>query len=340
MGISQPNVSLEGWTGLNILVTGCAGFIGSKVASLLLDMGHTVWGVDNLTQPHHSCLQRWRLNTLRQRPGFTFHRLDISDPEPLKPIFQGGSQRGQVSRVINLGALAGVRGSVANPRAYYETNVLGTLNLLELCREFGVGKFVLASTSSVYGGGVTGPIAEDAPSSQPLSPYAASKKAAETLLHSYHHLYGIDAMVLRYFTVYGPAGRPDMSIFKFIRSVTEDEPITIYGDGTQQRDFTYVNDVARGTAAALALSGYEAINLGNGRPVALNDIIRMIEDAVGQSAQIQYQERHPADPMMTWANISRARNLLGWVPVVGIEEGIRRTVEWYMVHRHWAKTLS
>ncbi len=324
---------------MNILVTGCAGFIGSNVASLLLDMGHTVRGVDNLTESHSARLKAWRLDTLRQRPGFTFQRLDISDPESLKPIFRGDHRKGQVSGVINLGALAGVRGSVASPRAYYEANVLGSLNLLDLCREFGVGKFILASTSSVYGAEMAGPIAEDAPSSRPLSPYAASKKAAETLLYSYHHLYDINAVVLRYFTVYGPAGRPDMSIFKFIRSVTEGEPITVYGDGTQQRDFTYVDDVAQGTAAALALSGYETINLGSGRPVVLNDVIRMIEDAVGQPARVQYRERHRADPMMTWADTSRARSLLGWVPAVDIEEGVRRTVEWYMAHRDWAKAL-
>ena len=325
---------------LNILVAGCAGFIGSNVASLLLDMGHTVRGVDNLIDSSGPRLKEWRLNRLLRRPGFTFRRLDISDTEPLRLVFRDSDQSGPVSAVINLGALAGVRDSVANPRAYYEANVLGTINLLEFCREFGVGKFVLASTSSVYGVEADGPVSEDADSSKPLSPYAASKKAAETLLYSYHHIHGIDAIVLRYFTVYGPGGRPDMSVFKFIRSIAEGEPITIYGDGTQQRDFTYVDDIARGTVAALSLSGYETINLGNGRSVVLNDVIRMIEDGVGQSAKVLYQERHPADPMMTWADISHARNILGWTPDVGIEEGIRRTVDWYMEHRDWAKALG
>ena len=324
---------------MHILVTGCAGFIGARVASLLLDLGHTVQGVDNLAGPGDTRLKEWRLNALNRRPGFTFRRLDILSREPLEPIFRSDAQLRPVGGVVNLGALAGVRGSVANPRDYYEVNVLGSINLLELCREFGVGKFVLASTSSVYGAEPAGPVPEQASSSRPLSPYAASKKAAETLLYSYHHLHGIDAAVLRYFTVYGPAGRPDMSIFRFVRNVTEGEPITVYGDGTQQRDFTYVDDIARGTVAALALVGYETLNLGNGRPVALNAIIRMIEDAVGRPAQVEYQERHPADPMMTWADVSRARNLLGWTPVVGIEEGIRRTVQWYMEHRDWAKEL-
>lgn len=325
---------------MHILVTGCGGFIGSHVASLLLEMGHTVLGVDSLAQTHLGRLQEWRLAGLHRRAGFTFRRLDISDFSQVRPIFEGDGHGGQVSAVTNLGALAGVRGSTADPRAYYETNVLGTLNLLELCREFGVGKFVLASTSSVYGAGTAGPTKEDASSDRPLSPYAASKIAAETLLHSYHHLYGLDAAVLRYFTVYGPAGRPDMSIFKFIRSVTEEDPITVFGDGTQQRDFTYVDDTARGTVAALGITGYETINLGHGSPVALTEVIRLIEAAVGKAARITYQDRHPADPMTTWADTSRARSLLDWTPAVGIEEGISRTVDWYLANRDWAKGLT
>lgn len=323
-----------------ILVTGCAGFIGSRVASLLLEMDHEVLGVDSLVQVHHTPLQEWRLAGLRQHPGFTFQRLDIADLDQLKPIFEGAGYGDQVSAVINLGALAGVRGSTADPRAYYEANVLGTLNLLELCREIGVGKFVLASTSSVYGAGMAGPTKEDAPSGRPLSPYAASKLAAETLLYSYYHLYDIDAAVLRYFTVYGPAGRPDMSIFKFIRSVCEDEPITVFGDGTQQRDFTYVDDVARGTVAALGITGYETINLGHGAPVALTEVIGLIESAVGNPARIAYHDHHPADPMTTWADIGRARSLLDWTPAVDIEEGISRTVDWYLANRDWAKGLT
>ena len=173
-----------------------------------------------------------------------------------------------------------------------------------------------------------------------MSPYAASKIAAETLLHSYHHLHGIDATVLRYFTVYGPAGRPDMSVFRFIRSVAEDEPITVYGDGTQQRDFTYVDDIATGTAAALEIAGYDTINLGSDRPIVLNDLIATIEDTLGRRARIEYERRHPADPSLTWANIGRARERLGWSPEVGIEEGIRRCVNWYMENRDWARHIS
>lgn len=325
---------------MRILLTGCAGFIGAKVASLLLESGHWVVGVDNLGGPSVGRLREWRLGTLRHHPRFAFHRLDVRHDRAIEPIFHDGAGTGPVSAVLHLGALAGVRSSVEEPEAFYQVNVLGTLKLLELCVKFGVGQFVLASTSSVYGADMDGPVAEDADSSRPLSPYAASKKAAETLLYSYHHLYGLNAAALRYFTVYGPAGRPDMSVFRFIRAVAEGKPVTVFGDGMQQRDFTYVDDIARGTAAALAVSGYETINLGNGNPVAVNDVIGMIEQSVGRPADVRRQERHPADPMMTWADIGRARRLLGWKPEVGIAEGIRRTVDWYMANRDWAKELT
>lgn len=321
---------------MRILLTGCAGFIGARVTALLLDGGHEVAGVDVLSSSSVSRLQEWRLENLSDRPGFTFYRVDIREIATLKRVFTDHGQAGQIAAVIHLGALAGVRNSIEDPRAYYDVNVLGTLNLLEFCLEYGVGKLILASTSSVYGTEIDGPVSEDADSNRPLSPYAASKKAAETMLHSYHHLHGIDAAVLRYFTVYGPAGRPDMSVFRFIRAVAEGEPITVYGDGTQQRDFTFVDDVALGTVAALEVSGYETFNLGYGSPVALNDVIGLIEEGIGRSAEIRHDERHPADPMITWADNSRAKDLMGWTPSVGIGEGIRRTIDWYRAHRHWA----
>ena len=323
---------------MNILVTGCAGFIGSTVARLLADSGHSVIGVDSI-EPDTSPLARWRLQGLLGNPMFTFRTASVLDREGLRLGFQGNRAGGSVTAVIHLAARAGVRASVEDPRSCYETNLLGTLSLLEMCREFGVSRFILASTSSVYGDHGEGRVSEDAPCNRPLSPYAASKSAAETLLHSYSHLHGMDAVVLRYFTVYGPAGRPDMSVFRFIRAIAEGEPVTVYGDGTQQRDFTYVDDVARGTIAAMGLKGYQTINLGDDRPVSVNDLIRTIEDTIGRSAQVQHQERHDADPLLTWADIGRARKLLGWVPQVPIEEGIHRTVAWYLENRAWAKDL-
>lgn len=326
---------------LNIILTGCAGFIGSNVSRLLLEAGHAVQGIDNLNNAYSVRLKRWRLAQLSTLPGFTFHQIDISDFDATRyaftPTAVGDGEA--VSAVINLGARAGVRYSVENPWTYYESNTLGTLNLLELCREFDVGKFVLASTSTVYGTQPPGPFMEKAHSSRPLSPYAASKKAAETLLYSYHHLHGLDTTVLRFFTVYGPAGRPDMSIFRFIRNITEGEPITVFGDGTQQRDFTYVDDVARGTVAAVRPLGYETINLGNDRPIALRDVITMIEHSVGKEAKIEYGDMHAADAMFNWADVGSARMLLDWSPTVGIEDGVQRTVNWYMENRDWAKYL-
>ena len=318
---------------MNILVTGCAGFIGSYISRLLTGSGHCVTGVDSV-HPDVSPMMRWRLHDIAGKSGFAYRVADIRDYESNRGAFSNS-----ISAVIHLAAKAGVRTSVDNPRLCYETNVHGTLNLLELCREFEVSQFVLASTSSVYGSQGGGLMSEDVPSNRPSSPYAASKSAAETLLHSYHHLHGMDATVLRYFAVYGPGGRTDMSVSRFIRAIAEKEPITVYGDGTQRRDFTYVDDVARGTVAALGLRGFQTINLGNDRPVSVNELIGIIESAVGRSALVQYQERHETDPSLTWAEIGRAQRLLGWTPEVDIEEGIRRTVTWYMENREWAKHL-
>ena len=218
----------EEHSAMSILVTGCAGFIGSNVSNLLVESGHSVKGLDNL-EPFASALARWRLGPVLRSDQFAYLQIDITDKERLLSVFSRTPATDPVDAVIHLAARAGVRASVEDPRSCYETNVLGTLNLLELCREFGVSRFILASTSSVYGDHEDGPVSEDALSNRPLSPYAASKSAAETLLHSYHHLHGMDAVVLRYFTVYGPAGRPDMSVFRFVRAIAEVEPVTVYG---------------------------------------------------------------------------------------------------------------
>ena len=323
---------------LKVLVTGCAGFIGSQVTRQLLDVGHLVQGVDNLNDYYHPYLKHWRLNSLVANPRFTFHHADVNDPSGLRRLLVGAVP--PVSSVFHLAAWAGVRRSVDTPRIYYETNLFGTLNLLELCREFQIRRFILASSSSVYGDEVDGPVSETIPSNRPLSPYAASKVAAETLLYSYHHLYGMDAVAFRFFTVYGPAGRPDMSVFRFIRAIAEREPITIYGDGTQRRDFTYVDDVARGAVAALGLSGFEIINLGNDNPVSVNTLVSLIESTLGCRAEIQHEPRHSADPTLTWANIDHARRVLGWSPEVSMEEGINRTCAWYLENRDWARSMT
>ncbi|MEW6755694.1 MAG: NAD-dependent epimerase/dehydratase family protein [Candidatus Latescibacterota bacterium] len=331
------------------VVTGAAGFIGAQVSRLLLEQGHTVIGVDNVNDAYDPRMKVWRLRQLEADPLFHFHRLDITRFGDLGGLFEalarqpaGNGARGGApcAAVLNLAARAGVRPSVENPWIYYETNVLGTLNLLEICRQFGVGKFVLASSSSLYGARDGGPFEEDSGTDAPLSPYAASKKAAEVLCSSYQYLHGVDVSVLRYFTVYGPAGRPDMSLFRFVQWISEGRPVVIYGDGTQRRDFTYVEDIARGSVAALRPLGYEVVNLGSDRPVALAAVIALIEELTGRPAQVKYRDAAPADVPATWASIAKARRLLGWQPRVSLQEGVAALVEWYQENRAWARSVA
>jgi nucleoside-diphosphate-sugar epimerase len=321
------------------LVTGVAGFIASKVAEFLLADGHRVVGMDNVNDAYDVRLKRWRLARLEGRPGFEFHLLDIADRRALQAAWDAHGPQ-PFDGVINLAARAGVRQSVEDPWIYLETNATGTLNLLELCRASGVKKFVLASTSSLYGARNPRPFREDADTDGPLSPYAASKKAAEALCYTYHHLYGLDVTVLRYFTVYGPAGRPDMALFRFVQWIHEGRPVTVYGDGQQSRDFTYVDDIARGTVAALHPLGYEVINLGSDEPVVLMDALRLVERLAGKEACLEFRPRHPADVLATWANIGKAEEKLGWRPQVGFEEGVRRLVAWYRENRDWARDVA
>ncbi len=330
------------------LVTGCAGFIASKVVERLLEAGHEVVGLDNLNPAYDPRLKEWRLQQLQKRAGFRFRGIDITDRAALEELFRSaaeaatgaGETAGPFAAVVNLAARAGVRPSVENPWVYYQANCDGTLNLLDLCRRFGVKKFLLASTSSLYGAHNPLPYSEDADTNRPLSPYAASKKAAETLAYTYHYLHGIDVSIVRYFTVYGPAGRPDMSIFRFIRWIDQGKPLVLYGDGNQQRDFTYVDDIARGTVAALAPCGYEVINLGGDRPVAMSAIIDQIASLVGKRPVLDRRPAHPADVPATWANIVKAKRLLGWSPEISIEEGLKRSVAWYRDHQALAVSLE
>jgi UDP-glucuronate 4-epimerase len=321
------------------LVTGVAGFIASRVAEFLLADGHAVVGMDNVNDAYDVRLKNWRLAQLEGRPGFEFHRLDIADRRALQAAWHAHGPQ-PFDAVINLAARAGVRQSVEDPWIYLETNATGTLNLLDLCRASGVKKLVLASTSSLYGAHNPRPFSEDANTDGPLSPYAASKKAAEALCYTYHHLHGLDVTVLRYFTVYGPAGRPDMALFRFVQWIHEGRPVTVYGDGQQSRDFTYVDDIARGTVAALRPLGYEVINLGSDEPVVLMDALQLVERLAGREARLEFRPRHPADVLATWADIGKAERLLGWRPQVGFEEGVRRLVDWYRENRDWARKLE
>lgn len=319
-----------------VVVTGCAGFIGWKVSERLLNMGYSVIGIDNMNDYYDPKLKEWRLSRLKGYGGFFFFNLDISNREGIISLLRPESIKVVADSypevIINLAARAGVRASVENPWVYLETNYLGTLNLLETCKEFGIKRFILASTSSIYGLNSI-PFKEDDITDHPLAPYSATKKAAEVLCYTYHYLYGIDVTIPRYFTVYGPAGRPDMSYFKFIRNIDRGIPIPVYGDGRQKRDFTYIDDIAEGTIRCIDLEGYNIINLGNDNPVELMYVINLIEDNLGKKASVKWLDRHSADVPATWADIDKAKKLLRWSPTVRIEKGISRTVDWYKENR-------
>ncbi len=319
----------------SVLVTGCCGFIGCRTSQELANRGYRVLGVDNMNDYYDPRLKQYRLKELERLGNFTFHRLDIEEKEPIDELFK----KEKFDAVINLAARAGVRYSLADPYVYMRTNAMGTLNLLEAGRRNGLKKFVLASTSSLYAGGQM-PFVEELPVNTPISPYAATKKAAEAICYSYHYLYGTDISVLRYFTVYGPAGRPDMSIFRFIKWTDEGVPLEIFGDGSQSRDFTYVDDIARGTVAAMeAKTGYEVINLGGNSPFKLSYMIELIERCLGKKSEKRLKPFHKADMQATWANIEKAKRLLGWQPRVTLEEGMEKTVRWHMENRDWLKDV-
>jgi UDP-glucuronate 4-epimerase len=322
------------------LVSGAAGFIASQVSKQLLDQGDHVVGVDNLNDYYDVRLKNWRLEQIKSNPhaeNFSFADIDIEDRAKLSDLFQA---EGPFDAVLNLAARAGVRYSMENPHVYLSTNAEGTLNLLECMRKQGCKKLVLASTSSLYAGQKM-PFTEDLAVNEPLSPYAASKKAGELMAYSYHKLYQMDVSVVRYFTVFGPAGRPDMSIFRFIKWIDEGFPIEMFGDGSQSRDFTYLDDIARGTIAAIQDVGYQIINLGGGRnPVSLNTIISKLEELLGKKAKIDHKPFHVADLMETWADISKAKNLLGWEPQVSLDKGLEKSVQWYINNRNWLKEVQ
>lgn len=349
---------------MKYLVTGAAGFIASRTVRMLLEQGHEVVGVDNLNDYYDRRMKLNRLAVIGKEtganservqliekhvrsgseevpkvdfdaPSFTFQHLDIESKDAVLGLFEEHS----FDAVLNLAARAGVRYSMENPGVYMMTNAMGTLHILDGMKDTGVKKMVLASTSSLYAGQKM-PFTEDLAVNTPISPYAASKKAAEAMAFSYHHLYDLDISVCRYFTVFGPMGRPDMSPFRFIRWINEGETLKLFGDGSQSRDFTHVDDIARGTIAALRPVGYEVFNLGGGKnPVSLKQMISWIEEMTGKKAKIDYQPFHKADVMETWADISKAERLLGWKPQEGIRDGFQQSVDWYLENRDWLSSV-
>ncbi len=312
----------------NALITGGAGFIGSHLVARLLSEGDwNVAVVDDFNDFYDPSLKRANIRLYDSNPQFRVYEADIRDPGALRPIFH----EQKFDCLVHLAARAGVRPSLTQPQLYAETNINGTLNLLELARETGIEQFVFGSSSSVYGENSKVPFSEADPVSRPISPYAATKAAGELLCHTYSHLFGVRCICLRFFTVYGARQRPDLAIHKFARLISEGKPIPVFGDGTTQRDYTYVDDIISGVRAAIDYdkTTYEVINLGESRTVKLRELISLLENELGISAIIDRQPLQPGDVPQTFANIAKARRLLNYNPQTQIEEGIRRFVEWF-----------
>ncbi len=329
---------------MKILVTGAAGFIGMTTATRLLARGDEVVGLDNLNDYYDVQLKRDRLARLQPQAGFRFVRLDVADREGMQRLFE----QERFERVIHLAAQAGVRYSLQNPHAYVESNLVGFMNVLEGCRHAGVQHLVYASSSSVYGGNTRMPFSVHDSVDHPVSLYAASKKANELMAHTYSHLYGLPTTGLRFFTVYGPWGRPDMALFLFTKAILEGRPIDVFNHGQMQRDFTYVDDIAEGVVrvtdrVASADPAYDALqpdpatsnvpyrvfNIGNHQPVPLLDFIACIERALGRTAQKNFMPLQDGDVPATYADVQALQDWVGFSPATDIETGIARFVQWY-----------
>ena len=315
-------------TDQNILITGGAGFIGSHLVDRLLsEGGWRVTVVDDFNDFYEPAMKRANVAEHLKRDGYRLVEADIRDAAALARVFG----ETDFDCVVHLAARAGVRPSLSEPLLYNETNVTGTLHLLELARKRGVRQFVFGSSSSVYGINAKVPFSEEDPIRQPISPYAATKAAGELLCHTYAHLYGVRCVALRFFTVYGARQRPDLAIRKFARLISAGRPIPVFGDGTTRRDYTYVDDIIAGVRAAIDYEAtmYEAINLGESRTVSLSELIALLEKELGREAVIDRQPTQPGDVPQTFADISKARRLLGYDPRTQIEDGIRKFVAWF-----------
>jgi len=315
----------------NILVTGTAGFIGFYTAKALLDSGETVIGIDNFNPYYAPELKRAREEILRAYKSYVPVEADLADGEAVKRIFRDFSP----AKVCHLAAQAGVRYSLRNPHSYQKSNLEGFVNLIEEARLRPAQRFVYASSSSVYGGNTKMPYSEDDPVNTPVSLYAATKRANELMAHAYTHLWDLHTVGLRFFTVYGPWGRPDMAYWSFLEAILHHEPIKVFNYGKNRRDFTYIDDVVKGVIAALnveSLEPFEVINLGNNQPEDLTYFISVLEELVGQQAVKQFVEAQPGDVVATYADIEKARTKLGFAPTTSLKEGLQKFVKWYLDH--------
>ena len=310
---------------MRILVTGAAGFIGSNLAEALLRRGDAVVGLDNFNDYYDPGIKRRNLARAAGHPQFTLWERDICDASAVRAVFE--VYRPEV--VVHLAARAGVRPSIQDPNLYHRVNVIGSQHILDACRDFGGPQLVFASSSSVYGGSERVPFREDDPVARPISPYAATKRMNELQAHVYSHLYGLRVTMLRFFTVYGPRQRPDMAIHKFARAILDGRPVTMYGDGSSRRDYTYIDDIISGVLAAIDHPRpYDIFNLGESRTVSLSELIGLLESVLGRRAVIDRQPPQPGDVPMTCADITHARTVLGWEPCTPVEEGLRHFAEW------------
>lgn len=319
---------------LKYLVTGAAGFIGMYTAKRLLEQGHQVVGLDNLNDYYEPALKDWRLAQLTPFENFRFVKMDLADREGMADLFS----KEQFQRVIHLAAQAGVRYSIENPFAYVDSNLVGTMTILEGCRNNGVEHLVYASSSSVYGMNDKIPFAEDDQVDNPVSLYAATKKSNELMAHSYSKLYGIPTTGLRFFTVYGPAGRPDMAPWLFTEAIIKGEPIKVFNHGKMMRDFTYIDDIVEGiiriqNVVPTGTVPYELFNIGNNQPIELMRFINAIESACGRVAQKIYLDMQPGDVPRTYADTSRLESTVGYKPAMEIEQGIAEFVCWYKTYK-------
>ena len=322
----------------NILITGSAGFIGSHLSKYLLENYKDVQliGIDNLNDYYNPILKEKRNNILKNYENYNFIKLDFSNWDNLVNNLKNKN----IDLIVHLGAQAGVRYSLENPWAYEQCNLLGTLNIFELARKFDIEKVVYASSSSVYGGNKKIPFSEDDNVDKPVSLYAATKKSNELMAHTYHHIYGIKSVGLRFFTVYGEYGRPDMAFWKFTKNILSGKPIDVYNHGKMMRDFTYVSDIVSGILSSIEKDfEYEVFNLGNDNPTELEYAISLIEKYAGKKAIKNYMPIQPGDVERTWADLTKSRELLNYNPKVKIEEGLKRFVNWINNNRDWIKNI-